>query len=87
MSFLQKLQQKFSSSKPSTAQIKAEGQSLQDLLAPPAVQVNPTYLQIGEKFSRTIFAATYPRFLSVSWFSPVINMDKVIDISIVIQPS
>ncbi len=69
------------------AQIKAEGQELSDLLAPAALQINPSYLQIGEKFARTIFVAIYPRFLSVSWFSPIINMDKIFDIALIIQPT
>ncbi|MEK7629260.1 MAG: ATP-binding protein [Patescibacteria group bacterium] len=60
---------------------------LEDLLAPPALQINPSNLQIGEKFSRTIFVAAYPRFLSVGWFSPIINLDKIIDISLFIQAS
>jgi type IV secretory pathway VirB4 component len=62
-------------------------QSLVDLLAPPAMQINPDYLQIGEKFSRTIFAAAYPRFLSVGWFAPIVNLDKTIDVSIYIEPT
>lgn len=65
----------------------AGNQNLADLLAPPSLKISPDYLQIGEKFSRTIFAATYPRFLSVSWFSPIINLDKALDISLIIQPS
>ncbi|MEK7565215.1 MAG: ATP-binding protein [Patescibacteria group bacterium] len=60
---------------------------LEDLLAPPALQINPSNLQIGDKFSRTIFVAAYPRFLSVGWFSPIINLDKIIDISLFIQAS
>ncbi len=87
MSILQDLKSKLAPTKPGTAQIKAEGQGLQDLLAPSAMQINPTYLQIGEKFARTIFVATYPRFLSVSWFSPIINMDKIFDIAMVVQPT
>ena len=31
--------------------------------------------------------AAYPRFLSVGWFSPIINLDKIIDISLFIQAS
>ncbi|MEK7603661.1 MAG: DUF87 domain-containing protein, partial [Patescibacteria group bacterium] len=37
-------------------------------------------------FVRTIFLATYPRYLQTSWFSPVINLDKVFDVSIFILP-
>ncbi|MBI2454067.1 MAG: ATP-binding protein [Parcubacteria group bacterium] len=63
----------------------AAASTLADLLAPAALQINPSYLQIGEKFSRTIFVAAYPRFLSVGWFAPVINLDTTFDISLYIQ--
>lgn len=87
MSILQNLKSKLTPAKPGVVQIKTEGQGLADLLAPAAMQINPSYLQIGEKFARTIFVATYPRFLSVSWFSPIINMDKIFDIALIVQPT
>ncbi|MBI2175181.1 MAG: DUF87 domain-containing protein [Parcubacteria group bacterium] len=60
---------------------------LQDIIAPAALQINSNYLRLGEKFTRTIFVFAYPRFLAVNWFSPVINLDKVFDISIFIHPT
>ncbi|MEK7175015.1 MAG: ATP-binding protein, partial [Patescibacteria group bacterium] len=65
----------------------ADSGTLADLLAPAALQINPSHLQIGEKFSRTIFVAAYPRFLSVGWFAPIINLDQVFDVSLYIQSS
>ena len=82
MSLLEKLRSK--TEKPTTPQ---NAGSLQDLLAPAAMQISPDHLQIGEKFSRTIFVAAYPRFLSVGWFAPIINLDKTFDVSLFIQPS
>ncbi|KKR31158.1 MAG: hypothetical protein UT65_C0036G0002 [Parcubacteria group bacterium GW2011_GWF2_39_8b] len=35
---------------------------------------------------RSFFVISYPRYLSESWFSPIINLDKVFDVSIFIQP-
>ena len=32
------------------------------------------------------FIISYPRFLSDNWFSPIINLDKVFDVSIFIHP-
>ncbi len=81
MNILQNLQSKPPAPEQST------NNSLADLLAPPALQVNPSYLQIGEKFCRTIFVANYPRFLSVGWFSPIVNLDKILDVSLFVQPS
>ncbi len=59
---------------------------LQDIIAPSALKITPKGLNLGEKIARTFFVISYPRYLSESWFSPVINLDKVFDISIYIQP-
>ena len=57
-----------------------------ELLAPEAFSVSPNYMQIGNKFARTIFLATFPRYLQTNWFSPVLNLDRVLDISIFVLP-
>ena len=60
--------------------------SLRDLLAPASILVDPKYIQIGSKFARTIFVMTYPRFLVTGWFSPLITLDYVLDISMFMYP-
>ncbi len=59
---------------------------LQDVIAPSALQVTPRALNLGEKVARTFFVISYPRFLTTGWFSPIINLDKVFDISIFVHP-
>lgn len=59
---------------------------LQDVIAPHALRISPRELDLGEKIARTFFVISYPRFLTTGWFAPIINMDKVIDISIFIHP-
>ena len=59
---------------------------LQDVIAPHALRVTSRELDLGEKIARTFFVISYPRFLTTGWFAPIINMDKVIDISIFIHP-
>ncbi len=59
---------------------------LQDVIAPHALKINSKELDLGEKISRTFFVISYPRFLTTGWFAPIINMDKVLDISIFIHP-
>lgn len=59
---------------------------LEDVIAPSALQVNSSFLRLGEKLARTIFVFTYPRFLATSWFAPIINLDKIFDISIFVHP-
>lgn len=59
---------------------------LQDVIAPSALKIEPKSINLGEKMARTFFIISYPRFLSDNWFSPIINLDKVFDISIFIHP-
>lgn len=59
---------------------------LKDVIAPSALKITPRELNLGDKIVRTFFVISYPRFLSESWFSPIINLDKIFDISIFIHP-
>ncbi len=59
---------------------------LQDIIAPSALQILPKSVNLGDKIARTFFIISYPRYLSDNWFSPVINLDKVFDVSIAIHP-
>lgn len=67
--------------------IYAEGTlNLADTIAPAALKVGSRELELGEKVARSFYTISYPRYLSDSWFSPIINMDKVLDIGIFIHP-
>lgn len=59
---------------------------LKDIIAPSALKVGPKEINLGEKVLRSFFVISYPRFLSEGWFSPIINMDKVFDVSIFVHP-
>ncbi|PIR70328.1 MAG: conjugal transfer protein TraC [Candidatus Niyogibacteria bacterium CG10_big_fil_rev_8_21_14_0_10_42_19] len=59
---------------------------LQDVIAPSAFEISSNYVKIGNKVARTLFVFSYPRFLGVGWFAPIINLDKVFDISLFIHP-
>ena len=59
----------------------------EDVIAPSAIEVGPNHLRIGEKLSKSLFVFNYPRYLSTGWFSPVINMPNLMDISIFIHPA
>ncbi|MCR4330507.1 MAG: DUF87 domain-containing protein [Patescibacteria group bacterium] len=59
---------------------------LKDVIAPSALKITPREFNLGDKMARTFFVISYPRFLSDSWFSPIINLDRVFDVSIFIHP-
>jgi len=60
--------------------------ALKDILAPSALEIGPTHVRLGAKLARTIFVFSYPRYLHTSWFAPVINLDKIFDVSIFVHP-
>jgi conjugal transfer ATP-binding protein TraC len=59
---------------------------LKDIIAPSALKITPKEINLGEKILRSFFVISYPRFLSEGWFAPIINMDKVFDVSIFVHP-
>jgi type IV secretory pathway VirB4 component len=59
---------------------------LKDIIAPSALKITPRELNLGEKISRTFFVISYPASLPDNWFSPVINLDRLFDISIFVHP-
>ena len=57
-----------------------------DIIAPSALKIEPKLINLGDKVARTFFVISYPRFLNDNWFSPIINLDKIFDVSIFIHP-
>jgi len=71
----------------SAEKIYQEGISkLFDLIAPSAIKIAPKHIQIGESYAQTLFVISYPRYLHSTWFSPIINIDMPMDISMFIHP-
>lgn len=59
---------------------------VQDVVAPSAIEVDFDYLKINNHYTRTLFVAGYPRYVSANWLSPLINYDHSLDISLFIYP-
>lgn len=60
--------------------------SVRDLISPASLKVNPTHLSLGQKFLRTIFVISYPRYISVGWFAPIINLNECFDVAMFFYP-
>ncbi len=60
--------------------------SIRDLIAPAAMKINPDHIELGGKLVRTIFVTTYPRYISVGWFAPIINLNSVFDVAMFFYP-
>jgi type IV secretory pathway VirB4 component len=59
---------------------------LKDVIAPSALEIQPKALNLGTTIVRTYFVISYPKYLTDNWLSPIINLDKVFDVSIHINP-
>ncbi|MEK7569428.1 MAG: DUF87 domain-containing protein [Patescibacteria group bacterium] len=65
---------------------QAANLELADVVAPSALKIESKSINLGTKIARTFFVISYPRYLSDSWFAPVINLDKIFDVSIFVHP-
>jgi type IV secretory pathway VirB4 component len=65
---------------------KAAKLEFRDIIAPSALEIAPKSINLGDKIARTFFVISYPRFLTDNWFSPIINLDRIFDVSIFIHP-
>jgi len=59
---------------------------LPNVVAPSGLEVSANYIKLGDYFVKTLFIFTYPRYVSSGWFSPIINMAEMMDISIFVHP-
>ena len=57
-----------------------------DIISPPSVEVKQNYIKVEEKFAKTFFIFSYPRYISVGWMSPIINLNIPITVSFFLHP-
>ncbi len=60
--------------------------SVRDLIAPASLRVDTNFIQLGSHYVRTIFVVTYPRYIAVGWFAPIINFNSPLDIGMFFYP-
>ncbi len=61
--------------------------SIQDIIAPSAIEVDFSHIKIDDNYVRTLFVTGYPRYVSANWLSPLINFNHSLDISMFVYPS
>lgn len=60
--------------------------SILDLIAPAAFHVKPRFVDVGGKFASTMFVVTYPRYIAVGWFAPLVTMNMSLDVAMYFYP-
>ncbi len=59
---------------------------VKNIIAPAAIKVNPNNLKIGDKYLKTLFIFSFPRYLSSGWLNPIINLPELLDMSLFVHP-
>ena len=60
--------------------------TIQDIIAPEAIEVDFTYQKINSTYTRTLFIAGYPRSVPANWLSPLINYPHKMSVSMFVYP-
>ncbi|MDD4290555.1 MAG: hypothetical protein PHH83_04810, partial [Patescibacteria group bacterium] len=60
--------------------------SIKELISPSAYKVESSFLRLNNKFLSTLYIVTYPRFINIGWFAPIINYSIPLDVSIYYYP-
>jgi type IV secretory pathway VirB4 component len=60
--------------------------ALRDFIAPSSLQFDASYFHLGTRYARTYYVYGYPRQLYTGWLSGMVNLDEVIDLSMIVQP-
>jgi conjugal transfer ATP-binding protein TraC len=60
--------------------------TIQDIIAPEAIEIDFTYQKINSTYTRTIFVAGYPRTVPANWLAPLINFPHQLNVSMFVFP-
>src|SRR5690349_3476455 len=60
--------------------------SIKDLIAPSSMKIEPGFVRLGDVLVRTLFIVTYPRYVTVGWASPIINLNATMDTAMFFYP-
>lgn len=60
--------------------------SVRDLVAPASLEVKPSFIVLNGQYISTLFVVTYPRYITLGWFAPIINMSVTLDIGMFFYP-
>ncbi len=60
--------------------------NIRDLIAPASLEVKPKYLLLNGQYVSTMFVVTYPRYINVGWFAPILNLNESFDIAMFFYP-
>lgn len=86
MGFLDFLKQNKQQATDAPLDVESALMTLEDVVSPSAVSINPRSLNMSGTNARVFFAVSYPRYLNDGWLEPILNLEREMDITIMIHP-
>ena len=83
---IQDLEATKTSAKDSAQKLASGMVDIKDIIAPSAIEVDFSYIKVGNTYYRTLFVSGYPRFVGADWLAPLINFEYTLDISMFYYP-
>ena len=53
---------------------------VREIIAPASFRVLPDHVELNGLWLRTLFVMTYPRYITVGWFAPIVNLNATLNI-------
>jgi type IV secretory pathway VirB4 component len=66
--------------------IREEIFGVEDIIAPPSIEIKQNLIRLGERLAKNYFIFSYPRYLNIGWTSSLINLNFPLDISFFLHP-
>jgi type IV secretory pathway VirB4 component len=63
-----------------------EVSDVKDIIAPASIEIEQNQILLEEKYAKSYFVFSYPRYLNIGWLSSIINMDISFDLSFFFHP-
>jgi len=60
--------------------------SVRDIISPASFKVDRDFIMLNDVYVRTLFVMTYPRYVTIGWFAPIINESLILDIAMFFYP-
>lgn len=86
MGILDLLPKKTTTESPDDAALNDALMTVEDVIAPSGISITPRTINISGTFARTFFVISYPKYLTDGWLEPILNLEKEMDISVMIHP-
>ncbi len=77
-----------SNDKPNDGSVDLSGAllTLEDVVAPSGIEISTKTVNLSGTLARSFYVVSYPKYLNDGWLEAVLNLEKEVDVSIIIHP-